>query len=170
MGGRGPDFGDRWLDDEARSTGAACQCWPTILPSTSECSCAIRPFDQQVLERVRAVNESNTTSRAACIRTGLRTGSEMALPGGYRSRYAARCGLTSAVSGDSSLRRGMRWPARRKQLQQRSSSRCAERNREWKNSRQLTGVAAPMPMINIDTDKIFPAIYLKTIKRTGLAK
>ncbi|MBV9859787.1 MAG: 3-isopropylmalate dehydratase small subunit [Alphaproteobacteria bacterium] len=33
---------------------------------------------------------------------------------------------------------------------------------------QLTGVAAPMPMINIDTDKIFPAVYLKTIKRTGL--
>src|SRR4051794_8707582 len=35
---------------------------------------------------------------------------------------------------------------------------------------QLTGVAAPMPMINIDTDKIFPAIYLRTIKRTGLSK
>jgi len=35
---------------------------------------------------------------------------------------------------------------------------------------QLTGIAAPMPMINIDTDKIFPAIYLKTIKRTGLAQ
>jgi 3-isopropylmalate/(R)-2-methylmalate dehydratase small subunit len=35
---------------------------------------------------------------------------------------------------------------------------------------QLTGVAAPLPMINIDTDKIFPAIYLKTIKRTGLAQ
>src|SRR4051794_41691136 len=34
----------------------------------------------------------------------------------------------------------------------------------------LTGVAAPMPMINIDTDKIFPAIYLRTIKRTGLSK
>jgi 3-isopropylmalate/(R)-2-methylmalate dehydratase small subunit len=33
---------------------------------------------------------------------------------------------------------------------------------------QLTGVAAPMPAINIDTDKIFPAIRLKTIKRTGL--
>ena len=32
----------------------------------------------------------------------------------------------------------------------------------------LTGVAAPLPMINIDTDKIFPAVYLKTIKRTGL--
>jgi 3-isopropylmalate/(R)-2-methylmalate dehydratase small subunit len=35
---------------------------------------------------------------------------------------------------------------------------------------QLTGIAAPLPMINIDTDKIFPAGYLKTIKRTGLSK
>src|SRR6202035_2239889 len=35
---------------------------------------------------------------------------------------------------------------------------------------QLTGVAAPLPMINIDTDKIFPAVFLKTIERTGLAK
>ena len=32
----------------------------------------------------------------------------------------------------------------------------------------LTGVAAPLPMINVDTDKIIPASYLKTIKRTGL--
>ncbi len=32
----------------------------------------------------------------------------------------------------------------------------------------LTGVAAPMPMINIDTDKIIPKQFLKTIKRTGL--
>ena len=35
---------------------------------------------------------------------------------------------------------------------------------------QLTGVAAPLPIINLDTDKIFPAVYLKTIKRTGLGK
>ena len=35
---------------------------------------------------------------------------------------------------------------------------------------KLTGVAAPLPMINIDTDKIFPAVFLKTIRRTGLAK
>ncbi len=34
----------------------------------------------------------------------------------------------------------------------------------------LSGVAAPLPMINIDTDKIFPAVFLKTIRRTGLAK
>ena len=34
----------------------------------------------------------------------------------------------------------------------------------------LTGVAAPLPIHNLDTDKIFPAIYLKTIKRTGLSQ
>jgi 3-isopropylmalate/(R)-2-methylmalate dehydratase small subunit len=34
----------------------------------------------------------------------------------------------------------------------------------------LTGVAAPMPMINVDTDKIIPKQFLKTIKRTGLGK
>jgi len=32
----------------------------------------------------------------------------------------------------------------------------------------LTGVAAPMPMVNIDTDMIIPKNFLKTIKRTGL--
>ena len=32
----------------------------------------------------------------------------------------------------------------------------------------MTGVAAPMNMINIDTDMIIPKKYLKTIKRTGL--
>ena len=33
---------------------------------------------------------------------------------------------------------------------------------------QLTGVAAPLPVANIDTDKIIPSRFLKTIKRTGL--
>ncbi|HTR88221.1 MAG TPA: 3-isopropylmalate dehydratase small subunit [Reyranella sp.] len=32
----------------------------------------------------------------------------------------------------------------------------------------LSGVAAPMPMVNIDTDMIIPKNFLKTIKRTGL--
>jgi 3-isopropylmalate/(R)-2-methylmalate dehydratase small subunit len=32
----------------------------------------------------------------------------------------------------------------------------------------LTGVAAPMPMVNVDTDMIMPKQFLKTIKRTGL--
>ena len=34
----------------------------------------------------------------------------------------------------------------------------------------LTGVAAPLKMINVDTDKIIPKNYLKTIERTGLGK
>jgi 3-isopropylmalate/(R)-2-methylmalate dehydratase small subunit len=33
----------------------------------------------------------------------------------------------------------------------------------------LTGVAAPLDMINVDTDMIIPKDYLKTVKRTGLA-
>ncbi|GLK70785.1 3-isopropylmalate dehydratase small subunit [Ancylobacter dichloromethanicus] len=32
----------------------------------------------------------------------------------------------------------------------------------------LTGVAAPLHMVNVDTDMIIPKQYLKTIKRTGL--
>jgi 3-isopropylmalate/(R)-2-methylmalate dehydratase small subunit len=35
---------------------------------------------------------------------------------------------------------------------------------------KLTGVAAPLPMVNVDTDMIIPKQFLKTIKRTGLGK
>ena len=35
---------------------------------------------------------------------------------------------------------------------------------------KIEGVAAPLKMINVDTDMIIPKQYLKTIKRTGLAK
>ncbi|MBV9289345.1 MAG: 3-isopropylmalate dehydratase small subunit [Hyphomicrobiales bacterium] len=34
----------------------------------------------------------------------------------------------------------------------------------------LTGVAAPLPIDNVDTDMIIPKQYLKTIRRTGLGK
>ncbi|HXG77930.1 MAG TPA: 3-isopropylmalate dehydratase small subunit [Methyloceanibacter sp.] len=34
----------------------------------------------------------------------------------------------------------------------------------------LTGIAAHLPMINVDTDMIIPKQYLKTIKRTGLGR
>jgi 3-isopropylmalate/(R)-2-methylmalate dehydratase small subunit len=34
----------------------------------------------------------------------------------------------------------------------------------------LTGVAAPLPMINVDTDMIIPKQFLKTVVRTGLGK
>ena len=35
---------------------------------------------------------------------------------------------------------------------------------------KVTGVAAPLPMVNVDTDKIIPKQFLKTIARTGLGK
>ena len=35
---------------------------------------------------------------------------------------------------------------------------------------KLTGIAAPLPMRNIDTDMIIPKQFLKTIQRTGLGK
>ena len=34
----------------------------------------------------------------------------------------------------------------------------------------IKGIAAPLPMINIDTDMIIPKQFLKTIKRSGLGK
>ena len=34
----------------------------------------------------------------------------------------------------------------------------------------LTGIAAPLPQVNVDTDMIIPKQYLKTIARTGLGK
>ena len=33
---------------------------------------------------------------------------------------------------------------------------------------ELSGIAVPMPLINIDTDMIIPKVFLKTIKRSGL--
>jgi len=32
----------------------------------------------------------------------------------------------------------------------------------------VSGIAAPMPLVNIDTDMIIPKVFLKTIKRSGL--
>jgi len=33
---------------------------------------------------------------------------------------------------------------------------------------KITGIAAPLPLVNVDTDMIIPKQFLKTIKRTGL--
>ena len=38
------------------------------------------------------------------------------------------------------------------------------------NFTTLTATAAPLPMINVDTDQIIPKQFLRTIKRTGLAE
>jgi 3-isopropylmalate/(R)-2-methylmalate dehydratase small subunit len=35
---------------------------------------------------------------------------------------------------------------------------------------KLTGIAAPMPLVNIDTDMIIPKMFLKSIQRTGFGK
>jgi 3-isopropylmalate/(R)-2-methylmalate dehydratase small subunit len=35
---------------------------------------------------------------------------------------------------------------------------------------KLSGIAAPMPLVNIDTDMIIPKQFLKTIQRSGLGK
>ncbi len=35
---------------------------------------------------------------------------------------------------------------------------------------KLTGIAAPLPMMNVDTDMIIPKQFLKTINRSGLGK
>ena len=35
---------------------------------------------------------------------------------------------------------------------------------------KLSGIAAPLPLINVDTDMIIPKQFLKTIKRSGLGK
>ena len=35
---------------------------------------------------------------------------------------------------------------------------------------RLTGVAAPLPMVNVDTDMVIPKTYLKGTERTGLGK
>jgi len=42
------------------------------------------------------------------------------------------------------------------------------RGKEMEKFTTLTGVAAPLDMINIDTDMVIPKQFLKTIKRTGL--
>jgi 3-isopropylmalate/(R)-2-methylmalate dehydratase small subunit len=36
--------------------------------------------------------------------------------------------------------------------------------------KQLSGVVAPLPMVNIDTDKIIPKQFLTTVQRSGLGK
>jgi 3-isopropylmalate/(R)-2-methylmalate dehydratase small subunit len=47
---------------------------------------------------------------------------------------------------------------------------AAAEEREMEKFTKLEGVAAPLKIINVDTDMIIPKQYLKTIKRTGLGK
>jgi 3-isopropylmalate/(R)-2-methylmalate dehydratase small subunit len=50
-----------------------------------------------------------------------------------------------------------------------STAPCAhELETKMEKFNKLTGIAAPMPLVNIDTDMIIPKQFLKTIKRSGL--
>lgn len=42
------------------------------------------------------------------------------------------------------------------------------KGKEMESFTKLTGVAAPLPLVNVDTDMIIPKQFLKTIKRSGL--
>jgi 3-isopropylmalate/(R)-2-methylmalate dehydratase small subunit len=48
--------------------------------------------------------------------------------------------------------------------------RSSEGQKTMEKFTQITGIAAPMPLVNIDTDMIIPKQFLKTIARTGLGK
>jgi 3-isopropylmalate/(R)-2-methylmalate dehydratase small subunit len=48
--------------------------------------------------------------------------------------------------------------------------RAAKTGSAMEAFKTLSGVAAPLPIINVDTDMIIPKQFLKTIKRTGLGK
>ena len=49
---------------------------------------------------------------------------------------------------------------------------CAPSDKEepMEKFTKLTGTAAPMPLVNIDTDMIIPKVFLKSIQRTGFGK
>src|SRR5215216_711128 len=57
--------------------------------------------------------------------------------------------------------RGLDRPAR-------GPDKTAHRRGTMEKFTVLEGVAAPLKMINVDTDMIIPKNYLKTVKRTGL--
>src|SRR5260370_248821 len=59
---------------------------------------------------------------------------------------------------------------RRNRLERRAEPRFFEPEAAMEKFTSLEGVAAPLKLANVDTDKIIPKQYLKTIKRTGLGK
>ena len=63
---------------------------------------------------------------------------------------------------------GARTSPRRFARQRRSGASRRKGSTEMQPFTVLTGVAAPLKIVNVDTDMIIPKQYLKTIKRTGL--
>ena len=46
----------------------------------------------------------------------------------------------------------------------------SSKDTEMEKFEKLQGIAAPMPLVNIDTDMIIPKVFLKSIQRTGFGK
>ena len=60
-------------------------------------------------------------------------------------------------------------PAKQPRVQDTPNSRAdAAKETTMEKFDKLSGIAAPMPLVNIDTDMIIPKVFLKTIKRSGL--
>jgi 3-isopropylmalate/(R)-2-methylmalate dehydratase small subunit len=59
---------------------------------------------------------------------------------------------------------------RRNRLESRAETHFSSQLAAMEKFTVLEGVAAPLKVVNVDTDKIIPKQYLKTIKRTGLGK
>ena len=111
------------------------------------------------LARARLLHVPRHERRQAEPRRALRFHLEPQLrrPPGPRRAHA------SGEPGDGRGRRGDRPPDRHPRTRLRST-------RKMEKFTTLTGVAAPLPIINVDTDMLIPKQFLKTIKRTGLGK
>jgi 3-isopropylmalate/(R)-2-methylmalate dehydratase small subunit len=69
---------------------------------------------------------------------------------------------------DAKMPRPQESPSNRGLLGVNRSPQEKSKGRSMDKFTTLTGIAAPYPVVNIDTDMIIPKDYLKTIKRTGL--
>ena len=113
------------------------------------CSMCLGMNDDKLNPEERCVSTSNRNFEG---RQGARSRTHLASPA-----MAAAAAITGRITDV------------RKFVQKRSYS-TAPRQIGMAPFTTLTGVAAPLPRINIDTDIIIPKNHLKTIKRTGLGK
>ena len=99
------------------------------------------------------MNPDKLTPGQRCASTSNRNFEGRQGPGGRTHLVSPAMAAAAAVTGP---------------LRRRAAIRVDRRGIEMDKFTTLTAVAAPMPMQNIDTDKVIPARFLKTIKRSGL--
>ena len=178
----------RWAGRSSRSTRSRREkvaCYAEEIAATLARAAAAaaaprgrpgRPAAARALAaRVRPHRRLSRNHRRRATGTILTGESLLALKGGWNSwrpkasgrRPGARARRVPASTGSSPP----------KDISARSPTACAPEATDWPPKRntmqkftKLTGVAAPLPMRNVDTDMIIPKQFLKTIKRTGLGK